>query len=472
MAVLGLRSLRNRLIAIFVAVVATAMGVVFLYVVPSLQDRLIDERLGRLAAEATDPAVRNPLRAALADADYERAEPILVRLGRRANAQVSLFARSGDVVLPVNIPSRAEVSPEDPTVMTAATTGEVARGRADGGAVVVAVPFERGVVALSQGVGDVDRAAALVERRIVIAGALAVVVASMVGWGAALGISRRVQRLERAARRISVGEFDRPIGDESPDELGQLARAFDLMQNRLAQIDRARKDFIANASHELRTPLFSLGGFLELLGDEDLDEETRQEFLRTMREQVTRLAKLATDLLDLSRLDAGGVELEREAIDLTASARALVREFRGLAARHGSRLVLARPPAGVPAGIGDEQRVQQIGRALVDNAIRHNPPGTDVRIAVTAADGRVALAVSDDGPGISPDARAHLFERFYRGSDATAGGSGLGLAIAWELAQRMGGTLEAESDDDGTRFTLGLPAAAAPDAVGEPVAAS
>ena len=83
-------------------------------------------------------------------------------------------------------------------------------------------------------------------------------------------------RLERAATRIAVGEFGEPIGDESPDELGELARAFDAMQHRLEQADRSRKDFIANASHELRTPLFTLGGFLELLDDEDLDPATRE----------------------------------------------------------------------------------------------------------------------------------------------------------------------------------------------------
>src|SRR5439155_4562305 len=115
--------------------------------------------------------------------------------------------------------------------------------------------------------------------------------------------ARRLRRLEVAAERIAAGRFDEPIHDTGVDEVGQLARAFDRMRERLATLDRARSEFIANASHELRTPLFSLGGFLELLTDEDLDEATRGEFLDTMREQVDRLTKLATDLLDLSRLD-------------------------------------------------------------------------------------------------------------------------------------------------------------------------
>ena len=168
-----------------------------------------------------------------------------------------------------------------------------------------------------------------------------------------MAISRRLARLEAAASRVALGQFDQPIGDEAPDELGRLARSFDLMQSRLAQVDRARKDFIANASHELRTPLFSLAGFLELLESDDIDAATRDEFLDTMRAQVTRLTKLATDLLDLSRLDSGAVSIEQEPLDLASTARTLVREFRGLASRHGSRVVLARESV---AGRGHRRR--------------------------------------------------------------------------------------------------------------------
>jgi signal transduction histidine kinase len=229
------------------------------------------------------------------------------------------------------------------------------------------------------------------------------------------------------------------------------------MQTRLDQADRVRKEFVANASHELRTPLFSLGGFLELLDDEDIDEDTRATFLREMREQVNRLTKLATDLLDLSRLDAGAFDVEHEPIDVAAAARGLVREFRGLAAGHGSRILLVKPPPDLPNAIGDEQRVQQIGRALLDNAIRHNPDGTQVQVAVGSVDGVVRLEVSDDGGGIAPESARHLFERFYRGDDTTAAGSGLGLAIARELAERMGGRLELVDSGDETRFALSLP---------------
>jgi signal transduction histidine kinase len=451
----ALRSLRLRLVAVLTGVVACAMGVVFLYVVPSLRQNLIADRQTHLVAIAHQERVATGITGAFSKGKHIRRA--LAHAARIVNGQATAYIVVNGAL--VAAPGTATpVLPLHSPIVRAALRGNIGRGRTPGGQVVAAFPVPKGgVVMLSQGVGDVYTAASLVERRIVIAAGLALAVAIVVGWGVAVAVSRRVGRLESASSRIAAGQFDEPIGDESPDELGRLARSFDLMQARLAQVDRARKDFIANASHELRTPLFSLGGFLELLAEEDLDPATREEFVLTMREQVSRLTKLATDLLDLSRLDSGAVEVVAEPVDLAAAARGLVREFRGLAARHGSRVVLTRPPRGLPRGIGDEQRVQQIGRVLVDNAVRHNPEGTEVRVEVGADDGHVVLTVLDDGPGIDPDSQRHLFERFWRGPQGSSSGSGLGLAIASELAQRMGGEIAVHSGEGETSFALRLP---------------
>jgi signal transduction histidine kinase len=226
------------------------------------------------------------------------------------------------------------------------------------------------------------------------------------------------------------------------------------MRQRLAQLDHARSEFIANASHELRTPVFALGGFLELLRDEELDEATRREFLGTMSEQVDRLAKLATELLDLSRADAGRLQVERRPVDLTEVAGAVVDEFAALSAASGRSLELDGSEDAW--AIGDEQRALQIGRALVENALVHTPEGTHVR--VRAHEG--LLEVEDDGPGIQREDADLVFQRFYRGGGPRASGSGLGLAIARELAQAMGGTLELESEPGRTLFRLQLSPAA------------
>jgi signal transduction histidine kinase len=227
------------------------------------------------------------------------------------------------------------------------------------------------------------------------------------------------------------------------------------MRQRLAQFEHARREFIANASHELRTPLFSLGGFLEIMADEELDPATQAEFMATMREQVARLTKLATDLLDLSRLDAGRLTVEQEHVDLAALAGLLADEFRAVARSHGHELAVEN---GSPAAaLGDEERALQIGRILVENALVHTPPGTPVRIRTTQRNGSALLSVEDEGPGIPPEHADQVFERFYRLDGSLASGSGLGLAIARELAELMGGSVEMEAVPGHTVFALVLP---------------
>jgi len=269
-------------------------------------------------------------------------------------------------------------------------------------------------------------------------------------------LASRLRRLETAAERIAGGDFDVPIVDHGDDEIGQLAHAFDRMRVQLAQLDDARKEFVANASHELRTPIFSLGGFLELIADEELDDETRKRFLATMQEQVERLAKLSTDLLDLSRVDAGQLRVAVEDVDLAEVARSLAAELEHLAA--GSGHALETHGDGDAWVLADEERVAQIGRALLVNALVHTPPGTRVRLAACRRGDRAELTVADDGPGIPAAQREAVFERFYRVEGGKASGSGLGLAIARELARLMGGSVRLESAPGRTLLTLDLPA--------------
>jgi signal transduction histidine kinase len=229
------------------------------------------------------------------------------------------------------------------------------------------------------------------------------------------------------------------------------------MRVQLAQLDGARREFVANASHELRTPLFSLGGFLELLADEDLDEETRRGFLVTAREQLERLTKLATDLLDLSRLDAGRMRIEREDVELGEVARVLAAELGPIADASGHALKVDVDD--VAWARADEERVLQIGRALAGNALAHTPPGTSVTLHVRRRVDHAVLEVEDEGPGIAPEHLERVFDRFYRVEGGQASGSGLGLAIARELAEHMGGEVRLASRPGRTTFTLTLPAA-------------
>jgi signal transduction histidine kinase len=314
---------------------------------------------------------------------------------------------------------------------------------------------EAAVIVYSAPVSDIVRNVALVRHEILVAGGIALLLALVLGYLFARALAQRVRRLELAARQVAAGEFGHPIEVDSTDELGQLALAFKEMQQQLGQLELTRKKFIATASHELRTPIFSLGGFVELLEDEDLDPDTRRRFLDQVKSQVERLRKLSVDLLDLSRLEAGSLELRPEQVDLGELTRSVSGEFEPTLAQHDSHLELRLASRRIEAQC-DPVRVAQIMRILIDNALMHTPPGTRITVTAGRDDGHVRLAVRDDGEGIDREAMPRIFEPFYTADDAQ--GSGLGLAIASELAARMSGRLTVSSATGATVFTLELPA--------------
>jgi len=453
-----IRGIRLRLALGLLVVVGGALGVAYLIIVPTLESRLVGAKLEQLAKDARTVGSCLETEAFSWQECADRGATLLhartvVYLVLPAGAQ-PLLQIVGDSQLTT---SSTDVA-RDPVAIRAAVSGRPQTGTVErkgerfGEA---ALPTPGGpIVLMTSSLEDSLSSVAVVERRLAIAAVIALVVALLVGYGGASLHARRIRRLERGAERIAAGRFDEPVLDRGNDELGELADAFDRMRVRLENLDRARREFIANASHELRTPLFSLGGFLELLDDEELEEATRREFLTTMREQVERLAKLATELLDLSRLDAGRMRVEADSVDLRDVAQVLCEEFRAVAEQGRHRLrVNAR---GTPVALADEQRVLQAGRALVDNALVHTPPGTEVVIAVTSEGGRAVLAVRDAGPGIPAAALPHVFDRFYRAGADRASGSGLGLAIARELALVMGGDVTIDSRPGRTSVALSL----------------
>jgi signal transduction histidine kinase len=462
------RSVGARLSLALLIVVAAALGLVYVIVVPSLQHRLVDSKVSQLERAAPNLARefgRTPIK-------QDAVDTAAIETGARVVA-LQLLNSPPTPLLGVVNDSRQGAPPADsaalaldPVALRAVATAARAHGtvnRLGDRYAEVAVPLRRSAAVLLFSaplhgtLEDVD----LVERRLVLAGLLALLVALTIGYAAARVFARRIRRLERAADRIASGRFDEPVADASSDELGQLSRAFDRMRVQLAGLDRARREFVANASHELRTPLFSLGGFLELLQDEELDEPTRREFLETMADQVRRLTKLTEELLDLSRLDAGRLHVEIAPLDLASVAAVAVDEFAGAARATDHPLELLADGA-APAR-GDEQRALQIIRTLIENALVHTPPGTAVRVSSGRGNGRAVVTVEDEGPGIAADDQLQLFERFYRGGSTKASGSGLGLAIARELAKRMEGTIELSAQPGATRFTLALPAEPASD---------
>jgi two-component system, OmpR family, sensor kinase len=462
------RSIRNRLAFIFFLIVLTAFAVLYFYVVPPLESTLKGEKLDTLA-NASRIHGRPVERLILAEAPGPRLQQSVGAAAERSNARVTLLGVTrGTQGVSTDVRADSIAANQDEELQFQVAGRAVASGRTatgseatrDGRLAQAARPLRVGeeieaVLVFSQPLREVQGNVALIRRRIVVAGSIALVMALLAGYLVSRALSLRVARLERAARKVAGGDFSQPIRVDSEDELGQLAAAFNDMQRQLAQLDSARKRFIATASHELRTPIFSLGGFVELLRDEELDEETRTEFLRQVSMQIERLRKLATELLDLSRLEAGSLELRPERVDVDDLSRSVSAEFAPALAQHESKITV-RQEGGPVEAVCDPERVAQILRILLDNALTHTPTGTPIEVTTARSNGTVSLAVRDRGLGIKRALLGRVFEPFYTSDDAQ--GAGLGLAIARDLAERMEGNLAVDSVSGSTTFRLELPA--------------
>jgi two-component system, OmpR family, sensor kinase len=278
-----------------------------------------------------------------------------------------------------------------------------------------------------------------------------------------------VRRTLRPLRRMSdevgtiqsTGDLSRRVDHTGPqDEVGRLAQAFDRMLARLEDAFASQRRFLSDASHELRTPLTVVRGQLELL-EAGLHSAEARRSLALATEELERMRRIVDDLLLLARLDEG-MPLVSEPVEVELVLReALLRGM--LLARLESRV---ETEPGLYA-MADPDRLLQVLTNLVTNAVRHAGAEATVTLRARRDDGRVAMEVADDGPGISPEELPHVFERLYRGSAARAEaptGAGLGLSIVASLTRAMGGDVEVDSKrGQGTTFRIWLPAADAAD---------
>lgn len=277
----------------------------------------------------------------------------------------------------------------------------------------------------------------------------------------ARGTTKPLREMAAIASATARGEHGRQVAVTSNDEIGELAKAFNRMTAELAETDRLRRDLVANVSHELRTPLGALQAILENVVDgvSDPDPQT----LRTMLAQTRRLGRLVTQLLDLSRLEAGEQPFDIRPFAPREILQSAAREAR----LHAPDDVIFSIDA--PADLraeGDPERVHQVVMNLVENAVRYSPrPGRVALRAAAGADHTVVLEVEDEGPGIPHEDLERVFERFYRGEDqrgSDGGGAGLGLAIARWIVELHGGSIRAERrEPHGSHVVFTLPQAPA-----------
>jgi signal transduction histidine kinase len=283
------------------------------------------------------------------------------------------------------------------------------------------------------------------------------------------GLTAPLREMTAVARAMAGGDYSRRVARMRRDEVGELAETFNRMAADLAAVDRHRKELVANVSHELRTPITALRAVLENVVDgvSAADPET----MRLALQQTERLGKLVNQLLDLSRLDSGAVRLDARRFEVWPYLSAALKTAGlGLGAGPGSRRARADVPLHldvVPPDLtayADGERLHQVVANLVDNAVKHSPPGgrVTVRARAGAAPGSLELDVLDEGPGIPEADRVRVFERFHRGSHPGGdGGTGLGLAIARWAVDLHGGRIEVAESPRGCRIHVTLPGRAA-----------
>jgi signal transduction histidine kinase len=280
---------------------------------------------------------------------------------------------------------------------------------------------------------------------------------------------RRLRTLEEAAEAIGAGDTTVRAPENGGDEVAELAKAFNQMAadldarvRELQEVDRARRQLLADVSHELMTPLTAMRGYLETLAVPAAvrDPEARDRYLHIVTEETLRLEAIIGDLLDLARLEGGGAALARDAVPVQAL-------FDRAAERHGATLQERRVTLrthiepGAEQVEGDTRRLEQAIQNLVANAVRHVPEGGAIQLTAEPLDaGHVRVRIEDNGPGIPPEHLPRVFDRFYRvdaARDHASGGSGLGLSIVRAIIEAHGGSVTASAaPTGGARFDIVL----------------
>lgn len=331
--------------------------------------------------------------------------------------------------------------------------------------VLLEITGERGRLGYVELSGDMafgEQTLTTARRAFLLAGLGATLLALLAGLLVSRSLSRPLSSLAAAASQMSVGDLSVRAPVQGSDEIGQLGRQFNQMAQRLeasfaelaAERDSLRR-FIADASHELRTPITALRSFNELLqGAAAHDEAARAEFLTESAGQIQRLEWITANLLDLSRLEGGLIDLDLRAHDAGELIDAAAAPFRLAAQEKGITLAVLPPPEPLTVRC-DRPRLEMALANLLDNALKFTPPGGRVQISAQPVGDRVQFVVADTGSGVLLVDQPHIFERFYRGVNSAAAGSGLGLAIVQGIVHAHRGAVSVSSQPgEGSRFVV------------------
>ncbi len=371
------------------------------------------------------------------------------------NDRILLIGREGDVVFDSHMDTEGEVA--SPELLASAMP--LGRGEQRTGWLLFAQPAGNTLES-----SFFDR----VNRWLLWSGLGTGALALLLALFLARQITAPMRRLTSAATQMSVGDLKQRVNVSNQDEVGDLARAFNLMASRLEFTELQRRMMVADIAHELRSPLTVMQGKLEGMMDGVLPLD--QDQVGTVYDHTLLLSRLVDDLRLLSLAQAGQLPLERSEVDMGALVERVVDDFRPLAQDRGVFLDAQLNAEYIEASV-DSQRMSQVMANLLSNALRHAGEDSVVTIGVGRFGASVEVSVADTGPGIAPEDLPHVFERFYRvdrSRSRSEGGSGLGLAIAKEVVEAHGGRIWAESGQgEGAVFTLRVPVSPDGGSIGE-----
>jgi signal transduction histidine kinase len=346
----------------------------------------------------------------------------------------TLLATTRDIGSLPSSQALAELGHRRPTLFLSASADKV--GRLYAAKPVAALDGTLlAVVEVSRSVGELQSLLGALRLVLAISGAAALTAILTASYLLARRVTGPLRDMDAVTRRIAQGDFDRRLPVGSQDEIGLLAASINDMAANLARLEASRRDFMAKISHDLRTPLTAIKGYVVNLQDTAPDGMLAP--LLAIEEQVDHLSRLVTDLLTLSRLQRGQLQLRRVDMDLASSAQSVANLASQRAKRQGISLVLELPDAPAPVH-GDAGRLQQATVNLLDNALRATPTGGTTKIRVASTDREASLVVIDSGPGPTVEEASRAFEPYFRGP---GGGSGLGLTIAREIVAAHGGRI-------------------------------
>ena len=299
--------------------------------------------------------------------------------------------------------------------------------------------------------------------------AIALLLATLIALWLTRYISQPVVALEAGMRAVADGELDHRLGlrTDRRDEFGRLALSFQDMSRQLAELDKLKAEFVSIASHELKTPINVILGYLTLMQEGIYGPLTEKQvpIARTIETQARTLARLASQLLDVSRFEAGGGRIEPRPINLGAMLDELERTFHVLAVQREIDFRVVRRPGLPEEVVWDAERINEVTGNLLSNAFKFTPAGGTIELIAAPAGERVEIEVCDTGAGIAEDQLPRVFEKFYQADNqgsASAKGTGLGLAIAKEIVEAHRGTIACSSRlGAGTTFSLSLPVSVA-----------